>query len=188
MKKLVLFLACLGFPSLALAQTTENDLIGLGMPSALAEALTSGLSADSDLTLTAAGDDVIITAEDDVVIQGEGSGDVITLAGGGTAVDLTIADNLVTVASGTSLTMTSGTFTITAGDAVLTSGDLTITAGGINIAASQDLNWVEQDSANQACNTTCTLGCVIGLEASTPAFVDCADATADSCVCASAGS
>jgi hypothetical protein len=48
-------------------------------------------------------DDVTITATDDLVLQGQGSGDLITLAGGGTTPDLTIADTQITVASGTFL-------------------------------------------------------------------------------------
>lgn len=59
--------------------------------------------ADVLISTTSAGDDVIITAVDDVVLQGGGAGDLITLAGGGTDVDLTIADNLITVAAGTAL-------------------------------------------------------------------------------------
>ena len=155
----------------------------------LAITLLSGnitLASSDDLALTASGDDVIITAADDVVLQGGGSGDVITLAGGGTSVDLTVADNLLTVASGTSLTMTSGTFTITAGDAVLTAGDLTITAGAINVPAASNLGFIDENSANQACDTTCTAGCVAGFDQGSSVFVDCADATADSCLCAGA--
>lgn len=120
MKKFILLLALIAAPSLVFAQATENDLIGLGINSTVAEALTSGLSSDADLTLTAGGDDVIITATDDVVVQGGGAGDIVTLAGGGTAVDLTVADNLVTVASGTDLTMTSGDLTITTGTLIQT--------------------------------------------------------------------
>lgn len=63
----------------------------------------------------AAIDDVLITANDDLVLQGEGSGDSITLAGGGTAVDLTITDNNVTVADGTNLVFAEAAGTILPG-------------------------------------------------------------------------
>lgn len=63
--------------------------------------LDSGSESTADVLINANGDDIILTATDDIVLQGQGSGDVITLAGGGTAVDLTVADDLVSVAAGT---------------------------------------------------------------------------------------
>lgn len=121
-----------------------------------------------DVNITASGDDVVITATDDVVIQGQGSGDIITLAGGGTSVDLTVADNLITVASGTNFTLAGGEFVIPDGQ----------TAG-----------FVVQNATNTACNSTCTVsGCLIGLDSGGgTGFVSCASATADSCLCAGDG-
>jgi hypothetical protein len=49
-----------------------------------------------------------------------------------------------------------------------------------------DIGWTVQTHANQACNTTCIHGCVFGenTAALTYEIVDCADATADRCICA----
>jgi hypothetical protein len=44
-------------------------------------------------------------------------------------------------------------------------------------------NITVSDQANQACSTTCSNTCIIGLDGATPAFVACSDATADSCLC-----
>jgi len=126
-----------------------------------------------DVAITSV-DDVLITGTDDVVIQGQGSGDVITLAGGGTTVDLTVADNLVTVASGTEL--------------VLTAGDITMTSGALNIAGAANLGLIAENAGDTACDTTCTAGCVAGYDAGTSAFVACTSALADSCLCAGAAS
>lgn len=46
-----------------------------------------------------------------------------------------------------------------------------------------DASFADGAGANTACATTCTTGCLFGLDAATPALVDCADATADSCIC-----
>jgi len=65
-------------------------------------------------------------------------------------------------------------------------------AGAITIrstltsSATSDLGWSVVNSANQACNTTCTSACVIGMDAGASAFLACSDATADSCLCAGA--
>jgi len=168
----------------------DDNTLDLGASSYNWRSIYVGTSVigESDLTLTAAVDDVIITATDDVTIQGQGSGDVITLAGGGTAVDVTVADDLVTLASGTALTLTSGTLTVTAGDLVMTSGDITMTSGALNIAAAANLGLIAENGANTACDTTCTAGCVAGYDAGTSAFVACNSALADSCLCAGAAS
>jgi hypothetical protein len=102
--------------------------------------------------------DVKITASDDVIIQGDGSGDTVTIAGGGTTVDLTIADNLITVASGTTLTGGAGAW-----------------------------GWVRITGSNTACATTCGISaCIMGWDAaaaSMAGILTCADATADECLC-----
>ena len=66
-------------------------------------------------------------------------------------------------------------------DTVTSSGDITCTATG-------DIGWSVVAGANTACNTTCTNACVFGVNtAATEAdIVDCADATADECLCAGA--
>lgn len=47
-----------------------------------------------------------------------------------------------------------------------------------------DLGWSVVNATNQACNTTCTSACVVGIDNITTAFLACTDATADSCLCA----
>lgn len=50
-----------------------------------------------------------------------------------------------------------------------------------------DIGWSRVNAANQACNTTCSTGCVIGIDTlGTGGFLLCTDATADSCLCAGA--
>lgn len=47
-----------------------------------------------------------------------------------------------------------------------------------------NIGWSVKAAANQACNTTCTYACVFGEDTSVlGSFVDCADATADRCLC-----
>lgn len=49
------------------------------------------------------------------------------------------------------------------------------------------LGWSVVNAANQACTTTCTSACVFGMNTGALGnFVGCADATADTCVCAGA--
>ncbi len=56
---------------------------------------------------------------------------------------------------------------------------------GIIVRRTQNIGWSIVSSANQACNTTCTNACVFGEDTSViGSFVDCADATADKCLCA----
>lgn len=47
-----------------------------------------------------------------------------------------------------------------------------------------NIGWSKQSAANQACNTTCTKACVFGQNTADFSIVDCADATADVCICA----
>jgi len=47
------------------------------------------------------------------------------------------------------------------------------------------VGWSVAAGANTACATTCAAKtCYGGMDAATPALVNCADATADSCFCA----
>lgn len=177
--------ALAGQDDVLITATDDIVLTSTGLTSITATETVDLVGADVTSSPT---DDHIVTAGDDIVLQGDGAGDIITLAGGGTAVDLTVADDLITVASGTALTMTSGNLTLTAGDAILTSGDLTFTSGAVNIAAATNLGFIDEDAGNTACDTTCTAGCLIGYDAGANKLVDCADATADSCACAGAAS
>ena len=61
--------------------------------------------------------------------------------------------------------------------------------GEFTSSKTDDLGWTAQSAANQACNTTCTSACVVGLNNSDlghAAFVGCTSATADVCLCAGA--
>jgi len=50
--------------------------------------------------------------------------------------------------------------------------------------SASSIGWSKQSAANQACNTTCTASCVFGQNTADFSIVDCADATADVCICA----
>lgn len=65
------------------------------------------------------------------------------------------------------------------------SGNVALT-GQLTSSTTSDLGWSVQSAANQACNTTCTSGCVFGQETTSKAILACTDATADSCLCAGA--
>lgn len=57
----------------------------------------------------------------------------------------------------------------------------------ITSSRTTDLGWSAVNAANQACNTTCTSACVFGMNTGALGnFVGCADATADTCICAGA--
>ncbi len=57
--------------------------------------------------------------------------------------------------------------------------------GAVTSTATGALGWTVVSGANTACNTTCTSACVIGQDAGAAnVFVDCATATADTCLCA----
>ena len=97
------------------------------------------------------------------------------------------------IAGGTSnnlLIRTSGATSLSLGtngadNVVIASGGAITINSTFKSTAGNDLGWTVQNAANQACNTTCTVGaCVIGIDAITTAFLACTDATADSCLCA----
>jgi hypothetical protein len=59
--------------------------------------------------------------------------------------------------------------------------------GTVRSSATADIGWSVVNAANQACNTTCTSACVVGIDTlGTGGFLGCAVATADSCLCAGA--
>ncbi len=59
--------------------------------------------------------------------------------------------------------------------------------GTVTSTATSDLGWSAVNAPNQACNTTCTSACVFGMNTGALGnFVGCADATADTCICAGA--
>lgn len=62
----------------------------------------------------------------------------------------------------------------------------TTQSGAILSESGGTIGWTVQAAANQSCSTTCTHACVFGVNtAATEAdIVDCADTTADECLCA----
>lgn len=67
----------------------------------------------------------------------------------------------------------------------VTGSGSTTQSGTIKVQRTTDIGWSVVAGANTACNTTCTNACVIGEDTSVLGqFVNCADATADSCLCA----
>lgn len=59
--------------------------------------------------------------------------------------------------------------------------------GTVTSSGTSDLGWTRQNSADQACNTTCVSACVFGWDTAAPGvLLACTDATADSCLCAGA--
>lgn len=55
----------------------------------------------------------------------------------------------------------------------------------ITSSRTTDVGWAVVNAANQACNTTCTNACVVGIDtAALGNFLACTDAAADSCLCA----
>lgn len=91
------------------------------------------------------------------------------------------------------VTGASGTFSLTqgGGTALVINGSQAATFyGTVTSNRATDLGWSWQAAANQACNTTCTNACVGGIDTGVAfgasAFVACATATADVCLCAGA--
>ena len=72
---------------------------------------------------------------------------------------------------------------INAGNNPISARDLTVT-NQILSTSSADIGWSVVSGANTACTTTCTNGCVFGQNTADSHIVNCADATADVCVCA----
>ena len=73
------------------------------------------------------------------------------------------------------------------GTGVVSIPDGVTTAGTMVSTRATDIGWSVVNAANQACNTTCTNACVVGLDtAAVGSFLLCTDATADTCLCAGA--
>lgn len=66
----------------------------------------------------------------------------------------------------------------------LSNAKLATFAGGIKSTAT-NVGWQQRATANTACDTTCTAahGCLFGFDAGGSTLVDCAAATADTCIC-----
>jgi hypothetical protein len=70
----------------------------------------------------------------------------------------------------------------------MTNAGAAVFTGTVTSSNSTTIGWSVVAGANTACSTTCTSACVMGVNtAATEAdIVDCADATADECLCAGA--
>ena len=113
-------------------------------------------------------------------ITAAGTGDLtLSTSSGATAdafIDLNGAGSDLTVRDLSAVTL----FNITQAGAMTTNNTFTS-------SRTTDLGWSAVNVANQACNTTCTSACVFGMNTGALGnFVGCADATADTCICAGA--
>lgn len=132
-----------------------------------------------------------------IVTNGDGVGDFVFYGANGSDFN-TLAQILVTVdgvPAGTGTDMpgaidfrTAADGTSTLASALKLGNDKAAQfTGTIRSSATADLGWSVVNVANQACNTTCTSACVVGIDTlGTGGFLGCAVATADSCICAGA--
>lgn len=106
------------------------------------------------------------------VLRVDSGGNTDVIAPTGEFIEFTIADTIIGSVGGTGIAV-AGTLSATS----------TITS-----SRTTDLGWAVVAGANTACNTTCTNACVFGVNtaSATADIVDCADATADKCLCAGA--
>ncbi len=88
---------------------------------------------------------------------------------------------------------TTGAGAITVGSADVTSVTVisdggTVVIDGTVTSDANDMGWAVVAGGDTACTTTCTSACVFGVNtaAANADIVDCADATADECLCAGA--
>ena len=107
-----------------------------------------------------------------------------TIAANGNLTCAAVGDAGVTDA----LTISGGTInsSIIGGTTPAAATVTTLTAtGAVTFSSTTNIGWSIVSGANTACNTTCTNACVHGWDtASGEVAVDCADATADKCLCA----
>lgn len=131
-------------------------------------------------------------ATDDTVLNAD-TGDVIKLAIAGTT-EVTVDNDQISFSGATAEIVpgaTSLSFKNNADNAtnlgIADAGAITVRSTIISSGTSS-IGWSVVAGANTACNTTCTAACVFGVNtAATEAdIVDCADATADECLCAGA--
>jgi hypothetical protein len=112
-------------------------------------------------------------------------------AGGGNAGGIVMNTGTASGGSaGVRINNGTGTFYVFDGSTSIISaavgGAITLT-GTLASTRTTDFGWTRVNAANQACNTTCTNACVIGIDTlGTGGFLLCTDATADSCICAGA--
>jgi len=173
MKKLILALLLLASPAYAAERAVLQDGDGnaLGTTANPIKATVTGAVGD-----------------------GTGAGNFTTIDG----TDLEILTGDITIGNGTPNTTQNGEDFYVEGtmevdstarfDGALTANSTIACANTITSSRTTDIGWSVVATANQACTTTCTSACVFGVNtAATEAdIVDCADATADECLCAGA--
>lgn len=202
MKKILsLFLAVGLFSSTAFAQVTSSDLMGLGMPAELATKVASissgsGLVPSSDI-IPATDNSVDLGSASvefaDAFFDGTVTTDAINNSGTSTLTGVVTFGNGSAAAPSFGFASSSNTGIYRSGSSemsVSNAGAQTWifgSTGTFRSTATSDIGWSVQAAANQACNTTCTAGCVFGADTATDFdAVACTDATADICLCAGA--
>ncbi len=129
-------------------------------------------STGTSYALASSGENCIVTAENSVLNGSEG--DAAQLSSG-----TLILRNSVLVNNSTTGTVIN--------EGINTSAGYT-TSGTVVSSRATDIGWSVVAGADTACNTTCTFACVFGVNtgSANADIVDCADATADECLCAGA--
>ena len=184
--------------SIAIAQPTKNDLTGLGMAPGLADIMTfaglggtiPGMTGIGGVmgVQTADGADsrgVCITGGSACPGDGTRGGEVLIYGNeSSSAGDINIFGGSV-AGSNIRISPINASATIS----LESSGtpQLVISSSGVTSPLTSALGWTIVNSANQACNTTCTSACVFGFNTGALGnLLACTDATADSCLCAGA--
>jgi len=141
-------------------------------------------NAVADLTVVPGGAAAMVVGSADATTLNLTNNGAMTL-GSATTDSITVTTAGTVAIEGTG-TITIGTGTVTSVPIVTDGG--TVTVDGSVTSDANDLGWNVVAGANTACTTTCTSACVFGVNtAATEAdIVDCADATADECLCAGA--
>lgn len=98
--------------------------------------------------------------------------------------DAEATETAILIGNGWDVGVNAGNNSITTTGAI--SGGSFAATGNITSTAATNIGWSVVAGANTACNTTCTNACVFGQNTGDMAIVDCANATADVCVCAGA--
>ncbi len=130
--------------------------------------LTAGADVNGDLLCGgAAGAVTFDAASSSILLSGSADNAAAGLDIGSTGATSTIRIVTTDTAEGVTITPgATGTFTV--------------------LGSGADMGWKSASAANTACTTTCagTGSCVIGFDSGGSTFVDCATATADTCLCA----
>lgn len=178
MKKLIHLFSILALVALLLVgqagAQSVNDLVGVGMPSEQANLLGKNREIKlGDGTVSAPS--CSFSNDTDTGLYRIGANRIGVVTGGAVIMDITTT--AVTSQQVGAVELGTSTYPWES-----------VVANDILSESTTDIGWTIQSAANQACNTTCTKGCVFGWDTSgTQAdIVNCAGATADECLCAGA--